>query len=95
MEGIAKAKAQGDVYNGRPKSINPEDVKKLKADGLGPTEIAKQLGIARASVYRALSESKLQHASPIGGRRQCSQMQRPSRDLPSVFLQLITLRSET
>ena len=56
MEGIAKAKAQGDVYNGRPKSINPEDVKKLKADGLGPTDITKQLGITRASVYRALSE---------------------------------------
>lgn len=56
MEGIAKAKAKGDVYKGRPKSIKPDDVKKLKADGLGPTEIAKQLGIGRASVYRALSE---------------------------------------
>ncbi len=55
MEGIAKAKAKG-VYKGRPKSIKPDDVKKLKADGLGPTEIAKQLGIGRASVYRALGE---------------------------------------
>jgi DNA-binding IclR family transcriptional regulator len=27
----------------------------LKAEGLGATEIAKQLGIARASVYRVLA----------------------------------------
>ena len=27
---------------------------KLKADGLGATEIARKLGIGRASVYRAL-----------------------------------------
>jgi hypothetical protein len=30
-------------------------VRKLKAEGLGPTSIAKQLGIGRASVYRVLS----------------------------------------
>jgi DNA invertase Pin-like site-specific DNA recombinase len=41
---------------GRPRSIEVSEVKKLKAEGIGPTEIAKQLGIGRASVYRALSE---------------------------------------
>ena len=35
-------KATG-VYKGRPPSIEPE-VAKLKAEGLGPTEIAKRLG---------------------------------------------------
>jgi DNA invertase Pin-like site-specific DNA recombinase len=29
-------------------------VRELKAQGIGSTEIAKQLGIGRASVYRAL-----------------------------------------
>jgi hypothetical protein len=31
------------------------EIRRLKIDGTGATEIAKQLGIARASVYRALA----------------------------------------
>ena len=54
LEGIAKAKAAG-VYKGRPASIDADQVRKLKADGLRPTEIAKALKIGRASVYRALA----------------------------------------
>ena len=53
MEGIAKAKAAG-VNKGRPASIDPAQIQQLKAEGMGPSQIAKQLGIARASVYRAL-----------------------------------------
>lgn len=53
MEGIAKAKAEGR-YNGRPATIDTEAVQKLKADGKGASEIAKALGIGRASVYRVL-----------------------------------------
>lgn len=54
MEGIAKAKAKG-VYKGRKPSIDVDEVKRLRdEDGLGATEIAKRLGIARTSVYRAL-----------------------------------------
>lgn len=55
MEGIAKAMAAG-VYKGRPKSIEAQQVRELKANGLGATDIAKRLGIGRASVYRALTE---------------------------------------
>ena len=51
LEGIAKAKAAG-VYKGRRPSIDLAQVEKLKADGLGATEIAKRLKIGRASVYR-------------------------------------------
>ncbi len=51
LEGIEAAKSRG-VYKGRPRSIKAEEVKKLLADGMGATEIAKQLGISRASVYR-------------------------------------------
>lgn len=54
LEGILAAKARG-VYTGRKPRINPEDVRKLKAEGLGPAEISRRLGIGRASVYRALA----------------------------------------
>ena len=54
-EGIASAKARG-VYKGRKASIDFVKVKQMKADGMGPSAIAKALRIGRASVYRALSE---------------------------------------
>jgi DNA invertase Pin-like site-specific DNA recombinase len=53
LEGIARAKAAG-VYKGRPATIDAAQVRELKASGKGPSEIAKTLGIGRASVYRAL-----------------------------------------
>jgi DNA invertase Pin-like site-specific DNA recombinase len=53
MEGIAKAKALG-VYKGRKPSVPENRVKELKEEGLGASEIAKRLGIARSSVYEAL-----------------------------------------
>ena len=53
MEGIAKAKDRG-VYKGRPKSIDTKQVKRLKAEGSTPSAIARELGIARSSVYRLL-----------------------------------------
>jgi DNA invertase Pin-like site-specific DNA recombinase len=56
LEGIAKAKEAG-VYKGRPVSISAAQVRELKAQGVGPSEIAKRLGIGRASVYRALAEA--------------------------------------
>ena len=52
-EGIAKAKAAG-VYKGRKPSIDPTRIHDLHSQGLGPTKIAKALGIGRASVYRHL-----------------------------------------
>jgi DNA invertase Pin-like site-specific DNA recombinase len=55
MEGIAQAKVKG-VYKGRKASIDPAEVQRLSVEEkLGPTAIAKRLGIGRASVYRVLA----------------------------------------
>ena len=54
-EGIARAKERG-VYAGRKTSIDVDKVKSLHASGVGASEIAKALGIGRASVYRLLSQ---------------------------------------
>lgn len=55
-EGVAKAKAEGK-YKGRKPTARAKaaEVRRLKADGIGATEIASRLGIGRASVYRALA----------------------------------------
>lgn len=55
LEGIAKAKAEGR-YNGRPRSVPEEEIRKLKAEGVPVPEIVKRLGVGRASVYRALDD---------------------------------------
>jgi DNA invertase Pin-like site-specific DNA recombinase len=57
-EGIAKAKAEGK-YSGR-KPLRDDVVAKVRemhADKRRPTDIARQLGIGRTSVYRALREA--------------------------------------
>lgn len=56
LEGIAAAKARG-VYRGRKPSIDPAEVQRLRVEEkLGATEIARRLGVGRASVYRALAQ---------------------------------------
>lgn len=53
LAGIAKAKRERpDLYSGRKPSIDAEEVNKLLGAGLKPVEVAKRLGISRASVYR-------------------------------------------
>jgi DNA invertase Pin-like site-specific DNA recombinase len=54
LEGIAKAKAAG-VHRVRKPPIDQTQVEKLRAEGLGATEIAKRSNIGRASVYRVLA----------------------------------------
>ena len=58
-EGVAKAKAEGK-YKGRAPTARAKapEVRRLRADGIGPSEIAKQLNISRASVYRALAPAQ-------------------------------------
>lgn len=55
-EGIAKAKAEGKYKGRKPTAMaKTDEVLELRDKGVGPTEIAKQLSIGRASVYRILN----------------------------------------
>ncbi len=56
LEGIEAAKARG-VYEGRKATLDPAEVKRLAAEGKGATEIARQLKMSRASVYRLMGET--------------------------------------
>jgi len=53
LEGIRKAKAEGK-YRGRKPTVDGGEVRRLSSTGMRPAAIARQLGIGRASVYRAL-----------------------------------------
>lgn len=55
MEGINAAKQRG-IYKGRKPSIDPVAVRRLRDEGVGATEIAKRMGVGRASVYRVLHD---------------------------------------
>lgn len=59
-EGIAVAKANGK-YKGRALTAMAHSARvlALKSEGTGASEIARQVGIGRASVYRILASSRL------------------------------------
>jgi DNA invertase Pin-like site-specific DNA recombinase len=52
--GIGRAKANG-VYKGRKPTVPVEQVRAMHKDGVGPSAIARGLGISRMSVHRALN----------------------------------------
>ncbi|PZO01662.1 MAG: resolvase [Alphaproteobacteria bacterium] len=51
--GIAAAKERG-AYRGRRKSVDSAAIQLLSTEGLGPTAIARKLGISRMTVHREL-----------------------------------------
>jgi DNA invertase Pin-like site-specific DNA recombinase len=54
-EGIAKAKVDGKYKGRKPTALAKAGaVRELHQGGVGPSYIARQLGISRASVYRCL-----------------------------------------
>jgi DNA invertase Pin-like site-specific DNA recombinase len=53
LEGIEKAKREG-IYKGRPAKLDADHIKSLRASGMGPAQIAKELKVSRSSVYRLL-----------------------------------------
>ncbi|CUB06734.1 MULTISPECIES: recombinase family protein [Marinomonas] len=52
-EGRVEAKAKG-VKFGRKRTIDRRRVKELREEGVGATDIAKQMGIGRSTVYKLL-----------------------------------------
>ena len=65
-EGIAKARDAGR-YRGRVPTARrqAEEVRRLRGEGVGATEIARRLGIGRASIYRLLAEAEAATISPL------------------------------
>jgi DNA invertase Pin-like site-specific DNA recombinase len=56
-EGIEKAKGDGR-YKGGARRVSREDVKRLHSEGIGPSDIARQLDCSRMQVYRIVAELK-------------------------------------
>jgi DNA invertase Pin-like site-specific DNA recombinase len=57
MDGIAKAKERG-VHFGRKPELTAEkvaEIKSLRAEGTTVPDILRQVGLSKASVYRALN----------------------------------------
>jgi DNA invertase Pin-like site-specific DNA recombinase len=54
-EGIKAAKRKG-VYRGRPPKIDMATIQAKLGAGLSPTEIAREMGISRGTVYKAKAE---------------------------------------
>ncbi len=52
-EGLLEAKSKGIKF-GRKRKIDREKIRPLRAAGIGATEIAKQAGIGRSTVYKLL-----------------------------------------
>jgi len=57
-EGIARAKAEGK-YRGRAPTAMAKstEIRRLHGEGVKPMEIARRVGVSRASVYRSLGTS--------------------------------------
>ncbi len=51
--GIEAARTKG-VYKGRKKTIDESEIRRLAGDGLSKAQIARDLGVSRMTVYRAL-----------------------------------------
>ena len=58
LDGIKIAKEKGK-FKGRVAKIDVNKIQSLKDEGLGATEIARQMGIERTSVYRLLKKVKV------------------------------------
>lgn len=55
--GIDAAKGKG-VYKGRQKRVNDDAIRKLASEGVPKAQIARDLGVSRMTIYRALEKQK-------------------------------------
>jgi DNA invertase Pin-like site-specific DNA recombinase len=55
--GIEATKGKG-VYKGRRKSVDAEEIRRLASEGTAKAQIARDLGVSRMTVYRALADTE-------------------------------------
>lgn len=55
--GIEAAEDNG-AYKGRRKSVDDDEIRKLAGEGISKAQIARDLGISRMTVYRALADTE-------------------------------------
>lgn len=55
--GIEAAKDKG-VYKGRKKAVDDAEIRRLAADGIPKAKIARDLGVSRMTVYRAITDTE-------------------------------------
>ena len=65
-EGRLEAKAKGIKF-GRKPSVDKEKVRTLRSQGVGATEIARQLNIGRSTVYKVLELNQTSRNEPEMG----------------------------
>lgn len=59
MAGIAKAKSQGK-YLGRKPALTQsqkDEIRTKKTNGMNPTQLSKEFGVSRATIYNVLKEA--------------------------------------
>ena len=68
-EGVAKARADGKYLGRKPTAqLQAGEIRRLNAEGFGAVEIAGQLGLHRASVYRVLGKDGDAERARLEGR---------------------------
>ena len=65
-EGRLEAKAKGIKF-GRKPSVDKEKIRTLRSQGVGATEIARQLNIGRSTVYKVLELNQTSRIEPEMG----------------------------
>ena len=65
-QGRLEAKAKGIKF-GRKPSVDKEKVRNLRSQGVGATEIARQLNIGRSTVYKVLGLNQTSRIEPERG----------------------------
>ncbi|ADW17838.1 Resolvase domain protein [Desulfobulbus propionicus DSM 2032] len=63
-EGRLEAKAKGIKF-GRKPFVDKEKVRSLRGQGIGATDIARQLNIGRSTVYKILESNQSSRISPV------------------------------